>query len=62
MQTVIPLDTEDPQILPGFSGVLAKHEVCFERKLYWEEGGKNYTVGGEFYCPGKNRGAYSNAG
>ncbi len=53
VQTVIPLDTEDPQILPGFSGVLAKHEVCFERKLYWEEGGKNYTVGGEFYCPGE---------
>lgn len=49
VQTVIPLDEEEPQVLPGFSGVLVKYEVRFERKLYWKVGEKNCTVTGEFH-------------
>lgn len=48
VQTAIPLDEEEPQVLPGFSGVLVKREVRFERKLYWNVGEKNCTVTGIF--------------
>ncbi len=44
--TVIPLDTKEDQVMPGFSGVLVKYKVCFEKKLQWTLKDQTYIVRG----------------
>ena len=34
--TVIPLDTEEDQVLPDFSGVIMKYDVHFDKELQWK--------------------------
>lgn len=42
--TVIPLDTEEDQILPDFSGVIIKYDVHFDKKLQWKVKDQEYGV------------------
>lgn len=44
--TVIPLDTQEDQVLSEFSGVLVKYEVRFEEKLQWTVKDQTYEVKG----------------
>ncbi len=44
--TVIPLDTQEDQVMPGFSGVLVKYEVHFEKKLQWTVKDQTYLIRG----------------
>ena len=41
--TVVPLDTEENQILPNLSGVLVKYHVCLEETC-WQEKGGHYEI------------------
>ncbi len=43
---VIPLDTKEDQVMPGFSGVLVKYEVRFEKELQWTVKDLTYEVWG----------------
>ena len=36
VSTVIPLDTEEDQVLPDLSGVLIKYKLLFEQELWWK--------------------------
>lgn len=47
--TVIPLDTEEDQILPDFSGVIIKYDVHFDKKRQWKVKDQVYEVQG--YAP-----------
>lgn len=42
--TVIPLDTEENQILPNLSGVLVKYDARFENTPCWQEKGRHYEI------------------
>lgn len=42
--TVIPLDTEENQILPNLSGAFVKYDVRFEKTPCWQEKGRHYQV------------------
>lgn len=44
--TVIPLDTEEDQVLPDFSGAIMKYEVHFDKKLQWKMKDQVYEVHG----------------
>ena len=52
MSTVIPLDTEEDQVLPDLSGVLVKYEVCFEQIPQWEDMEQTYEVDASVDCSG----------
>lgn len=45
---VVPLDTEEDQVLPGLSGVLVKCDVRFEEELQWKAKDQTYEVSREF--------------
>lgn len=45
--TVIPLDTEEDQILPDFSGVIIKYDVHFDKKLQWKVKDQEYVLSWE---------------
>lgn len=47
--TVIPLDTEEDQVLPDFSGVIMKYDVHFDREPRWNVKDQIYEVQG--YAP-----------
>lgn len=42
--TVIPLDTEEDQVLPDFSGVIMKYDVHFDKKLQWKMKDQEYVL------------------
>lgn len=42
--TVIPLDTEEDQVLPDFSGVIMKYGVHFHKKLQWKVKDQEYML------------------
>lgn len=44
--TVIPLDTEEDQVLPDFSGVIMKYDVHFDKELQWKVKDQVYEVHG----------------
>jgi hypothetical protein len=48
--TVIPLDTEENQVLSGFSGVLVKYELKFDSIPKWEIKGQSYIVHAYVNC------------
>lgn len=48
--TVIPLDTEENQVLPDFSGVIVKYEVRFEKELRWRAKDQDYIVTAHVDC------------
>lgn len=41
---IIPLDTERYQVLPQFSGILVKYDVCFDKEPVWEYKNRSYWV------------------
>lgn len=51
--TVIPLDTEEDQILPDFSGVIIKYDVHFDKKRQWKVKDQVYEVYGHVPFMGK---------
>ena len=55
--TVIPLDTEEDQVLPDFSGVIIKYDVHFDKKLQWKVKDQEYVVYG--YVPFKRKVMFS---
>lgn len=42
--TVIPLDTEEDQVLPDFSGVLIKYGVRFDKERQWKVKDQEYVL------------------
>ena len=54
VMSVIPLDTEEDQVLPDFSGVLVKYEVRFDKTPQWEVKGQKYEVTKQIGDAGKN--------
>lgn len=50
LQTVIPLDTEENQILAGLSGVIVKHQIRFEQSSRWNGKDQDYEIKTEFRC------------
>lgn len=42
--TVIPLDTEENQMLPSLSGAFLKYDVRFEKSPCWQAKGRNYKI------------------
>lgn len=50
VQTVIPLDTEENQILAGISGVIVKHYIRFEQSPEWTGKDQDYEIETEFCC------------
>lgn len=44
--TVIPLDTEEDQVLPDFSGVIVKYDVHYDKELQWKVKDQVYEVHG----------------
>lgn len=42
--TVVSLDTEENQTLPGLSGVFIKYDVWFEESPCWQARGRNYKI------------------
>ncbi len=52
--SVVPLDTEENQILPELSGVLVKCELRFEQVLQWKVKDQFYEIYGNFCGKGKN--------
>lgn len=44
VQTVMPLDAQEDQILPGLSGVIVKNKIGFEKKPLWMEKDQNYGI------------------
>lgn len=46
VMTVIPLDSEENQVLPDFSGVIVKYDVRFEKELRWRAKDQDYIVSG----------------
>lgn len=54
VMTVIPLDTEEDQVLPDFSGVLVKYEVRFDKEPRWKVKDQSYKFDKEIYLDGKN--------
>lgn len=44
VMTVIPLDTEENQVLPDFSGAIVKYDVRFEKELRWRAKDQSYTM------------------
>lgn len=42
--TVIPLDTEEDQVLPDFSGVIMKYDVHFDKELQWKVKDQEYVL------------------
>lgn len=54
VMTVIPLDTEENQVLPDFSGVIVKYEVRFEKELWWRAKDQDYIVAAHVNCDEEN--------
>ncbi len=52
--TVIPLDTEENQILPEFSGVIMKYDVHFDKIPEWRVKDQVYEIGWHFDRRGKS--------
>lgn len=50
VMTVIPLDIEENQVLPDFSGVIVKYEVRFEKELRWRAKDQDYIVSAYVDC------------
>ena len=46
--SVIPLDTEEDQVLPEFSGVLVKYGLRFGQQLQWKVKDQTYVMRGGF--------------
>lgn len=44
VQTVIPLDTEENQILSGLSGVIVKQNICFDYIPQWSDKDQSYEI------------------
>lgn len=42
--TIVPLDTQENQMLPGLSGVFMKYGVRFEKNPSWQAKGRNYQI------------------
>lgn len=42
--TVIPLDTEEDQVLPDFSGVIIKYDIHFDKEPRWNVKDQEYVV------------------
>lgn len=51
--SVIPLDTEENQVLPELSGVLVKYGLRFDKIPQWKVNDQTYEVHGWFYISGK---------
>lgn len=50
VMTVIPLDTEENQVLPDFSGAIVKYDVRFEKELRWRAKDQEYIVSAHVNC------------
>lgn len=50
VMTVIPLDTEENQVLPDFSGAIVKYDVRFEKELRWRAKDQDYIVTAHVNC------------
>lgn len=48
--TIVPLDTEEENILPDFSGVIIKYNLCFEHTPQGKIKDQNYEVEGRIGC------------
>ena len=46
VMTVIPLDTEEDQVMPGLSGALVKYDVRFDKQPGWKDRDQVYFVKG----------------
>lgn len=42
--TIVPLDTQENQMLPGLSGVFMKYGVRFKKSPSWQARGQNYQI------------------
>lgn len=51
--TVIPLDIEEGNVLPGLSGVLMKYDVRFDKSPWWRDDGVIYKIKETFGCDSK---------
>ncbi len=53
VQTVIPLDTKDNQVLSGISGVIVRHDIIFEYSPQWSAKDQNYEIKNDKYILNK---------
>lgn len=53
VQTVIPLDTQENQILSRLSGVIVKYDIIFDQKPQWMIKDQNYKISIRFDCSKK---------
>lgn len=51
--TVIPLDTEEDQVLPDFSGVIMKYDVHFDKELQWKVKDQIYEISWSVFPTGE---------
>lgn len=51
---VIPLDTEEDQVIPNLSGVLVKYEVRYEKTPEWNVKDQSYEIRTAIDCSGAN--------
>jgi hypothetical protein len=53
--TVIPLDTEEDQVLPELSGVLVRHDLHFGQELQWKVKDQTYVVRGSLVFEARDK-------
>ncbi len=51
--TVIPLDTEEDQVLPDFSGVLIKYDIDYDKSAQWKVKDQEYHIYTNIQIKGK---------